>query len=439
MNAVDLITATRDGRALPAAAIHAFVRLASTGQIPDYQVAAWLMAVCLRGMTMRETVDLTLAMRDSGRRLDLTTLPNRPAIDKHSTGGVGDKTTLVVAPMLAAAGVPILKMSGRALGFSGGTIDKLEAIPGYRADLSADQAISQVASTGLAIISQSSELAPADRLFYALRDVIGAVESVPLIASSIMSKKLAGGAQRILLDVKVGRGAFMKTREQADELAQTLVSVGEAAGVPTRALLTAMDEPLGRAVGAAVEVREAIRALLVPASADPLFLNLCVELAAEGVFDTVRAPTLDAARDVSRALLDQGSAAASLARCIQAQGGPSTLDEVLAVLPCAPVRRTVPADVDGWVAGVDAEAVGRLVSEIGGGRSTKEAAIDHAVGVEFYAKTGSAVTAGGPIADLHLREGDAGRADALAARLRAAYTFAATPVTAPDSLVVGRL
>jgi pyrimidine-nucleoside phosphorylase len=425
MNAYDIIAKKRDGGELSAEEIALFVRGVVEGRVPDYQASAWLMAVYLRGMTDRETLDLTLAMRDSGSRVDLSGLPNGPALDKHSTGGVGDKTTLVVVPILAAAGVPMLKMSGRGLGFSGGTVDKLEAIPGFRTNLTIAEARAQVRRIGAALIAQSVELAPADKILYALRDVTATVESIPLIASSIMSKKLAAGAGRIVLDVKVGRGAFMKTRERAEELARALIAIGNGAGVPTSAVLTAMDEPLGWTIGNALEVREALDTLANAPQTEPRFRDLCVALAAHGLLAVGKAADHDAGRAQAERILASGAAAEKFAEIVAAQGGPSGgVEAMAAALPVAPLQVVVKAESAGVVAGIDAEAIGRLAMAMGGGRAAKSDPIDPAVGIVLRCKTGASVPPGTELATLHLRAADGARADAFAGTLRAAYSLA---------------
>lgn len=406
MNASDVIAHKRDGLELTPEEIGLFVRGVSDGTIPDYQTSAWLMAAYLRGMTARETLSLTLAMRDSGRRIDLSDLPNGPALDKHSTGGVGDKTTLVVVPILAAAGVPVLKMSGRGLGFSGGTIDKLEAIPGFRTGLTVEEACAQVRTCGAAIIAQSPELAPADKALYALRDVTATIDSIPLIAASIMSKKLAAGAGSILLDVKVGRGAFMKTRDRAEALARAMVDIGRQAGTPTRAVLTAMEEPLGRAVGNALEVREAVGLLRGDADPDPRFRALCLALAAHGLVAAGRAPDPAAGAAVVESLLAQGAAARKWVEMVRAQGGPASLEALYDSLPCAAREISVQARGSGTVLRIDAEQIGLLSMRLGAGRAHKEDRIDPAVGVVLFRKVGSTVRAGDTLAVLHLRAQD---------------------------------
>ena len=440
MNVTEFITRKRDGGEHSGAEIAAWVGGIVSGAIPDYQASAWLMAVFLRGMTARETLSLTLAMRDSGQVVDLADLPNGPALDKHSTGGVGDKTTLVVVPILAAAGIPILKMSGRGLGYSGGTVDKLESIPGFRAGLSIDEAKRQVTEVGAALIAQSAELAPADKILYALRDVTATIECLPLIASSIMSKKLASGGANILLDVKVGRGAFMKTREQAEALASAMIAIGNGAGVPTSALLTAMDEPLGRNIGNALEIQESLDVLTSPQDADPLFRSLCLDLAAHGIRAMGKAETESAARDFADDILKSGRAAAKFAEIVAAQGGPSTFEKISNELPQTKIRHEVRADAAGVVARLDAETVGRLAVTLGAGRAAKSDAIDPAVGIVLHRKTGAAIAAGDVLATLHLRDSDAGRAEEFSAALREAYSiFPEVETLPPASLVLAAL
>ena len=436
MNIIDIIAKKRDGGALNADEIRFVVQSVTEGSLPDYQVSAWLMAVFLRGMSPSETFALTLAMRDSGERVDLSDLPNGPALDKHSTGGVGDKTTLVVVPILAAAGVPMLKMSGRGLGFSGGTIDKLETIPGFRTDLSIAEAKAQVRRNGAAIIGQSQSLAPADKALYALRDVTATVESVPLIASSIMSKKLASGGQRIVLDVKVGRGAFMKTQAQAQVLARELVRIGNQSGVPTSAVLTGMEEPLGRAVGNALEVREAVQILQNESGTETRFRELCLSLAAHGLVAAGKAKTESEGRERAEELLVSGQAAAKFAEIVAAQGGPDTPAAIIASLPIAPIQREVRTDQTGIIMGLDAAIIGHLSVAMGAGRQAKTDRIDPAVGIVLHAKTGDAVTPDKPLATLHLRAEDSGRAEEWAERLRAAYAVGDGEIPLERSLIL---
>ena len=441
MIATEIIAKKRDGLALTSEEIRFFVEGVTTGSVPDYQVSAWLMAVFLRGMNAHETLALTLAMRESGERIDASELSDGNsglALDKHSTGGVGDKTTLVVVPILAAAGVPMLKMSGRGLGYSGGTIDKLESISGFRTDLSLEEAKAQVRRIGAALIGQSHTLAPADKALYALRDVTATVESVPLIASSIMSKKLASGGQRIVLDVKVGSGAFMKTREQARILARELVRIGNNAGVPTSAVLTGMEEPLGRTVGNALEVREAIQTLQNAPDAEPRFRDLCLQLAAHGLTATGKAAALTEGIQQAEELLMSGQAAEKFAEIVRAQGGPATCEAILAPLPVSPIQRAVNSDVDGYVVRLGAEVIGRLSVAMGAGRQIKTDAIDPAVGIVLHAKTGSAVSKGTPLATLHTRVEDEKRREEWEKVLRSAYAIDAnaTPPTTAEALIL---
>src|SRR6267143_2492467 len=345
LTAIDVIRDKRDGHVLSDEAIDFIVRGATDGSIPDYQLSAWLMAVRLKGMTDAETKTLTLAMAASGRKLDLSAIPGRK-VDKHSTGGVGDKATLVVAPLVAAAGVPVAKLSGRALGHSGGTLDKLEAIAGFQVDLSIDQFIAQVRRIGIAIAGQTSDMVPADKVFYALRDATATVDSVPLIASSVMSKKLAAGADAILLDVKCGRGAFVATLEEAEALARALVAIGTNAGRETVAYITDMEQPLGRAVGNALEIKEAIETLAGrgPAELEALSLRLGNEM-----LRMASGPPTDLRR-----LISDGTALRKFAQLVEAQSGDPRVVDDPSRLPTAPVQRPVPAREAGKVTAIDA-------------------------------------------------------------------------------------
>jgi pyrimidine-nucleoside phosphorylase len=436
VRAVEFIAKKRDGGEHTEEELRDFIGRVTDGSMPDYQISAWLMAVFLRGMTMQETRALTRAMRDSGERIDLSDVPNGPALDKHSTGGVGDKTSLVVVPLLAAAGIPILKMSGRGLGFSGGTIDKLEAIPGLRTTLKSEEAKAQVRSIGLAIVSQSSQLAPADGKLYALRDVTATVESIPLIASSIMSKKLAGGSGRILLDVKVGSGSFMRELEQARALASTLVTIGVQEGVPTQAVLTDMEEPLGWTVGNALEVEEAIRVLQNPETAEPRFLALCLGLVMHGLLACERARNAEEAQATAERLLRSGTGAAKLEAMIRAQGGPKDLNAALTALPRAPITCRAEAPEEGFIAAIDARAVGLLAAAMGAGRTTKEDRIDPSVGIVLHKKRGAWVRAGEPLATLHLRDESASQKEHFKALLLSAYRFTPAPPVLPPSPIL---
>ncbi len=425
MRAVDLILKKRAGARLSEPELRWLVRGAVDGSIPDYQLAAWLMAVCWLGMTDDETADLTLAMAESGATLDLSGVPGT-VVDKHSTGGVGDKATLVVAPLVAACGVRVAKLTGRGLGHTGGTVDKLESIPGLRLALDGAEFKRLLREHGLAIASQSAELAPADGVLYALRDATGTVESIPLIASSIMSKKLAGGAAAILLDVKVGSGAFMKDRATAEQLARLMVAIGERAGRRVRAVLSSMEQPLGRAVGNALELAEAIETLR--GAGPPDLDELCRHEAAALLMLAGHAASEDAARkEVDRAL-GSGAALAKLAEVVAAQGGDARCLLEPERLPRAPVLRSLPSPRAGYVAAVDALAIGRAAVALGAGRATKGEPVRHDVGFVLHRKTGDVVAAGEPLLEVHA----ASDADAEAA-LRAAavaYRFSDEPVAA---------
>ncbi len=396
MHAVDFIEKKRDGGEHGADELRAWVRAYVAGEIPDYQMAAWLMAVYFRGMTPRETAELTLAMAHSGEVLDLSSL-GRKTVDKHSSGGVGDKTTLVVAPILAAAGLVVAKMSGRGLAHTGGTIDKLESIPGWRAELSDEEFLRQAREVGLVIAGQSKNLAPADGKMYALRDVTGTVPSIPLIASSIMSKKLAAGAQIVTLDVKVGRGAFMKSVGEARELARLMVEIGRHAGRDVRAVLSQMDQPLGRAVGNAIEVREAIATLRGEGPDDLTELSLALAR------EALEAAGEDPAR--AEEAWRSGAALAKLRAFVAAQGGDARVVDEPERLELAPGVFELAAEVDGVVAELDAYKVGLAALRLGGGRERKGDAIDHGVGVRLEKKIGEPVAAGEVLARLYHRDG----------------------------------
>ena len=420
MHIGDILETKRDGGELSEEEIGFFVQGVVSGSIPDYQASAWLMAVCIRGMTDLETYRLALAMRDSGERVSKYGSPERLSLDKHSTGGVGDKTTLVVVPILAAAGIPMLKMSGRGLGFSGGTVDKLESIPGFQCHLSLEAALAQVRKIGAALISQSDSLVPADKILYSLRDVTATVESIPLIASSIMSKKLAGGADVIVLDVKTGRGAFMKTREQAEKLAEALVRIGEQAGVPTHAVLTEMNEPLGRTVGNALEVREAWEMLRSPESAEPAFLKLCLELASHGLQAVGQTNSLAQGEEKALSILRSGEAVEKFEQIVEAQGGD------LARLPSASLTADVFPAERGTLTEIHADEIGRLAMTMGAGRQTKQDPIDPVAGIEFHQKVGSSVSPGSPLATLNLRSQDSERIESFSQALLASCRISPT-------------
>ena len=398
MNAVDVIIKKRDGYELTRDEIEFFVQGFTMGEIPDYQAASWAMAVLLRGMTDRETTDLTLAMANSGTTMDLSRVVPI-ALDKHSTGGVGDKTTLVVEPLVAACGVPVGKMSGRGLGFSGGTLDKLESIPGYRTNLSKDEFIAQLKEIGLVLTGQSPELAPADGKFYALRDVTGTVQSMPLIASSVMSKKIAGGAQAIVLDVKTGSGAFMKTIEDARTLARLMVSIGKLSGRKVVALISDMNQPLGVAVGNALELKEAIDTLHGEGPED--FRKHCLDVTSEMLVLAGRSESLIEAMRFAMNALDDGSAWEKFRILVKKQGGDVSFIDSPEKLQQAPQVLSINAEISGYIAKIDARVVGETSVEMGAGRIRKEDKINHAVGILVHKKVGEPIQAGEAIFTLH--------------------------------------
>lgn len=426
MRAVDLIAKKRDGHALTSEEIDWLIAGYASGAIPDYQMSAWAMAVVLRGMDDRETADLTMAMARSGDMLDLHDLAPL-TVDKHSTGGVGDKTTLLLAPMVAAVGMPVAKMSGRGLGFSGGTVDKLESIPGLRTTLDAEEFRRIVREVGLVVAAQSGDLAPADKKLYALRDVTATVESIPLIAASVMSKKLAAGADCIVLDVKYGSGAFMHTLADARKLAQAMVAIGSHSGRRVAAVLSSMQQPLGHNIGNALEVREAIAALR--GSGPPDLIELCLTLGTQLVRLAGLRDSEQEARALLKEALDSGAAWEKLRQMVANQGGDLAFIDEPDRLPSAPVQIGLPAPRAGYVAAIDGQALGLAVNDLGGGRARKEDTIDPAVGLTLRVKVGDQVYLGQPLLTIHA----ANQADAerVAGRLLAAYTIGDTPVSAP--------
>ena len=404
MRAVDLRAAKRDGRELTREEISWLIQSYVDGEVKDYQISAWLMSIYFSGMTARETADLTMAMVESGTRLDLSSLGEFVG-DKHSTGGVGDKTTLVVAPLVAAAGVPVAKMSGRGLGFSGGTIDKLESIQGFRTQLSAEEFIEIARRTRLVVVAQSPDLAPADGLLYALRDVTATIESIPLIASSIMSKKIAAGATGVVLDVKVGAGAFMKTMESTRELATMMRDIGSNVGLQVRAVISGMDQPLGWAVGNALEVREAVQTLRGEGPSD--LLEVSTTLGAHLLHMAGKATSVEEGTERLKETLLSGRALAKFREFVEGQGGESRFINDLSLLPQAPLHVEVPSAKAGYITSIDAETIGRASVEIGAGRAVKGAAIDHAVGFVLHKKIGDSVAAGESLATVHAASEDA--------------------------------
>jgi pyrimidine-nucleoside phosphorylase len=401
MRAVDIILKKRDGKALGREEIAFFVSGVTTGAWPDYQASALLMAVVLRGMTPEETAWLTAAMVQSGTRVDLSGIPG-VKVDKHSTGGVGDKTSLVLAPLAAACGVPIPMMSGRGLGHTGGTLDKLEAIPGFRLHLSLDDMKSALARAGCCLIGQTEQIAPADKKLYALRDVTGTVESIPLISASIMSKKIAEGIDALVLDVKTGSGAFMKTEADSRRLAESLVAIGNASGVTTEAIITDMDAPLGRAVGNAVEVVESIDALRGHGPADVMEVTMALAVRLLVLGKAAAAPA-DAER-MARDAITSGAALDRFRRIIEIQGGdPRVVDDV-SRLPHVDSRHGVTAARSGYLVRMDAELVGRASVALGAGRDRAEDTVDPAVGIIVHARPGDAVRAGDPLLDVFYRD-----------------------------------
>jgi pyrimidine-nucleoside phosphorylase len=403
MRAVDIIIKKRDRQELSLAEIEFFIKSFIAGEVADYQASALLMAIVLNGMTPRETTDLTLTMANSGHMLDLSDVVDL-AVDKHSSGGVGDKTSLAVLPIVAACGLPVGKMSGRGLGFSGGTLDKLESIPGYRVNLTTEEFKRQLKDKGIVLTGQSLDLAPADGKLYALRDVTGTVQSIPLIASSIMCKKLAAGAQAILLDVKTGLGAFMETLEEARQLASLMVDIGRLAGREVVALLSDMNQPLGHAVGNSLEVVEAIDTLRGKGPED--FREHCLHVSAHMLVLGKRAGDLTAARALAEKSVADGSAFEKFRLLVEAQGGDVSYVDDPSRFPGAEYVEAVESPRDGYLAQVQARTVGEAAVALGAGRARKADPVDHAVGFVIHHKVGDRVQKGEPLFTVHANDRD---------------------------------
>ncbi|SFD00564.1 pyrimidine-nucleoside phosphorylase [Clostridium uliginosum] len=401
MKMIDIINKKRMGMELSTEEINFFIQNYTNGSIPDYQVSALLMAIYFQKMNMRETSDLTMAMVNSGDVLDLSNIEGIK-VDKHSTGGVGDTTSLVLTPMVASLGIPVAKMSGRGLGHTGGTIDKLESFDGFSVEISEEQFINNVNKDKIAIMGQTADLAPADKKLYALRDVTGTVQNISLISSSIMSKKIASGADAIVLDVKVGDGAFMKTFENAKELATAMVSIGKNVGRNTVAVISDMDQPLGLAVGNALEVKEAIDTLKGNGPDD--LLELCLTLGSNMVVLAKKAETVEEARKMLLKVIEDGSALRKLKEFIAAQGGNPEQVENPELLPKAKYVVEVKSEVEGYVSKIDSEHIGLIAMELGAGRATKEDKIDLAVGIVLNKKRSDKVSKGETLAYIHAND-----------------------------------
>lgn len=422
MRMYDVIIKKRDGRELTKEEINFFVEGYTKGEIPDYQVSALMMAIYFRKMTERETYELTMAMADSGERLDLSAV-HGIKVDKHSTGGVGDKTSLALTPMVAACGIPVAKMSGRGLGHTGGTIDKLKSFSGFTTALTTEQFINNVNTIGIAIMGQTADLAPADKKLYALRDVTATVDNMSLIASSIMSKKLAAGADAIVLDVKTGSGAFMKKEEDARALAEEMVKIGRNAGRETIAVISDMDQPLGYAVGNALEVKEAIDTLNGKGPED--FAELCLTLGSRMLLAGGKADTAEKAVEMLKGVIADGSALKKLAEFVEAQGGDAKLVYHPELLPQSSFQKQVLSPKEGYVSRIVCDEVGICSLVLGGGRETKESEIDLSVGLVLQKKVGDYVKEGEPLAVIHAN--DEKKAEEAERRFLAACTIAENP------------
>lgn len=414
---IDIITKKRDNVELTKEEIKIFVEGYTNGDIPDYQASSLLMAIFLNGMTKDEVSALTMEMVDSGDKIDLSDI-NGVKVDKHSTGGVGDTTTLVLAPLVAAVGVPVPKMSGRGLGHTGGTVDKLEAMEGFHVELSQEEFVNLVNEQKLALVGQSGNLTPADKLIYALRDVTGTVNSIPLIASSIMSKKIAAGADGIVLDVKVGDGAFMKNEKDAEALAHTMVQIGNSVGRNTMAVISSMEEPLGYAIGNALEVVEAIDTLKGEGPEDLTELSLV--LGSQMVVLGKKADTLEEAREMLEKAIEDGSALEKFRQLIESQGGNGDVIDDYNLLPTAEYKVEVTSDAEGYVTQIESENMGVAASILGAGRETKESEIDLAVGIVLEKKVGDKVKKGDTLAVIHSNKENV---DDVIERVKNCYSF----------------
>ncbi|UOE96128.1 pyrimidine-nucleoside phosphorylase [Alkalihalobacillus sp. LMS39] len=422
MRMVDLIEKKRDGFSLEKSEIEFVIRQYTNGEIPDYQMSAFAMAVFFKNMTNEERSYLTLAMAESGDQINLADIEGIK-VDKHSTGGVGDKTTIALAPLVAAVGVPVAKMSGRGLGHTGGTIDKLESIPGFHVEITNEQFIQLVNENKLAIVGQTGNLAPADKKLYSLRDVTGTVNSVPLIASSIMSKKIASGAEAIVLDVKTGTGAFMKELDESIELAQAMVEIGNQLGRQTTAIISDMNQPLGYTIGNALEVKEAIDILRGQGPED--LEELCITLGSHMVVLAKKAETVEKAKQLLQEAISSGAALEKLKQFIAAQGGDATVVDEPEKLATAPYEIPVDADESGFVSEIVADKIGKAAMVLGAGRATKESTIDLGVGITLKKKIGDAVSVGETIAILHANSENV---DRVVEMIQGSYTIVKEPV-----------
>ncbi len=423
---VDVIEKKRNGEKLTNEEITFFVNGYTDGSIPDYQASALLMAIYFQGMDAEEQASLTMAMVETGDQIDLSSIEGIK-VDKHSTGGVGDTTTLILAPLVAACGVPVAKMSGRGLGHTGGTLDKLEAIDGFHIELSEAQFVKQVNDLKLAVIGQSGNLTPADKNLYALRDVTSTVDSIPLIASSIMSKKIAAGADAIVLDVKTGDGAFMKTVEEARALAKSMVAIGKQVGRNTVAIISDMSQPLGYAIGNALEVKEAIETLKGQGPAD--LTELCLVLGSKMIVAGGKVNSLEEARTMLEAVIADGSALELFGKLIEAQGGNAQIIQDTSLLPTATHQIEVPAPTSGYIAKMEADDIGVAAMLLGAGRATKDDEIDLAVGIVLTKKIGDTVQQGEPLAIIHSNTQDVERSISL---IQKHITISDDPVSSPQ-------